>query len=162
MLFMVISLAQPSYLYLVNYLVLSWSEIFSLQPSSYISVYLILAVFLCIRFVERIDWHYPSRNAFIFPSYNFIMPPYFHVYHPFVVVIVVFNFKGDRMSFQRPTRYLCTKYQTEALSSTASTITCPLFFLMRIRFPHLGTAFDWDSFFSICFLPLFVTAELFK
>lgn len=55
MLFMVISLAQPSYLYLVNYLVLSWPEIFCLQPSGYISVYPILAVFLCIRFVERID-----------------------------------------------------------------------------------------------------------
>lgn len=99
----VISLAQDLYLYLVNYLVLSPSEFFSPQPSSHISVYLILAIFLCIRFVEKID---NIRNTFIF-LYNFIMP-YNSYLLPFVVV---FYFKGNRISFQRPTLFLCIKYQ---------------------------------------------------
>lgn len=81
------------------------------------------------------------KNTCIFPSCNFIMPLYFHIYHPFVVV--VFNFKGDRTSFQRPHLFciLNTNKLTE-FPNTTSIMTYPLFFLMRIRSPHLGTAFD--------------------
>lgn len=135
----VLSLAQQLYLYLVSYLILSWSEIFSPQPPSYISIYLIFAVFLCILFVKRLT---PSfKNIFIYPSCNFIMPPYFHMYHRFVVV---FNFKGDRTSFQRPASLLCTKYQilTEAPSSPTTITVYPPSFLMEIRSPHFGKTFD--------------------